>query len=140
VACSCGVPSPCTLEPYRRDCLPKAVPSRDPDTHSRVRHDRIDDSGVITLRHAGRLHHIGIGRTHARTHVIVLVQDLDIRIVNATTGELLRELLPLLRLRRRPRHAIRHRNSQPRVLRRSPESAGQLRGQLTCGGSTASGG
>ncbi len=47
---------------------------------------------MVTLRHAGRLHHIGIGRTHARTHVLILVQDLDIRIVNAATGELLREL------------------------------------------------
>ncbi len=35
---------------------------------------------------------IGIGRTHARTHVLLLVQDLHIRIVNAATGELLREL------------------------------------------------
>ena len=78
----------------RYRALPKALPagSRDPDSHNRVRHDRIDDSGVITLRHNGRLHHIGIGRTHARTHVIVLVQDLDIRVVNAATGELLREL------------------------------------------------
>ena len=46
----------------------------------------------MTLRHGGRLHHIGIGRTHARAHVILLVQDLEIRIVNATTGELLRKL------------------------------------------------
>ena len=38
------------------------------------------------------MHHIGIGRTHARTHVILLVQDLNVRIVNAITGELLREL------------------------------------------------
>ena len=74
--------------------LPKALPagSRDPDTHLRIRHDRIDDSGVITVRHAGKLHHIGIGRTHARTHVIALIADLDIRIVNAITGELLRHL------------------------------------------------
>jgi transposase InsO family protein len=74
--------------------LPKALPtaSRDRDTHDRIRHDRIDDSGVITLRVAGRLHHIGIGRTHARTHVIMLIQDLNIRVVHATTGELLREL------------------------------------------------
>jgi len=78
----------------RYQALPKALPagSRDPDTHDRIRHDRIDDSGVVTLRHAGRLHHIGIGRTHARTHVILLIQDLHIRIVNAATGELLREL------------------------------------------------
>jgi transposase InsO family protein len=78
----------------RYNSLPKALPagSRDPDTHDRIRHDRIDDSGVVTLRNAGRLHHIGIGRTHARTHVILLIQDLHIRIVNAVTGELLREL------------------------------------------------
>ena len=61
-------------------------------THERIRHDRIDASGVVTLRHAGRLHHIGIGRTHARTHVVLLIQDLQIRIVHATTGELLRQL------------------------------------------------
>jgi transposase InsO family protein len=75
--------------------LPKALPatSRDPDTHHRVRHDRVDTTGVVTLRVAGRLHHIGIGRTHARTHVILLVHDLHIRVVNAATGELLRELV-----------------------------------------------
>jgi transposase InsO family protein len=74
--------------------LPKALPagSRDADTHDRIRRDRVDTTGVVTLRHAGRLHHIGIGRTHARTHVLILVQDLHIRIVNAITGELLREL------------------------------------------------
>ncbi|MEJ7707571.1 MAG: hypothetical protein WKF82_10075 [Nocardioidaceae bacterium] len=49
-------------------------------------------SGSVTLRVNGRLHHIGIGRTHARTHVLLLVQDLDVRIVHAATGELLREL------------------------------------------------
>jgi|SRR6478609_2262362 transposase InsO family protein len=74
--------------------LPKALPgpSRDPDTHDRVRHDIVDQSGVVTLRHAGKLHHIGIGRTHTRTHVILLIQDLHIRVVHATTGELLRDL------------------------------------------------
>jgi transposase InsO family protein len=72
---------------------PKASPTAiSADPHDRVRRDRIDDSGVVTLRHAGRLHHIGIGRTHARTHVILLIQDLHIRVVHASTGELLREL------------------------------------------------
>ena len=72
---------------------PKATPgNRTADTHDRVRRDRIDASGVVTLRAGGRLHHIGIGRTHARTHVLLLIQDLDIRVINAATGELLREL------------------------------------------------
>ena len=74
---------------------PKAGPSTDrtDDTHDRVRHDKIDDTGAVTLRVNGRLHHIGIGRTHARTPVILLVQDLHVRVVAAATGELLRELI-----------------------------------------------
>jgi transposase InsO family protein len=71
---------------------PKADPATRLDTHDRVRRDTVDQFGKLTLRHAGRLHHIGIGRTHARTRVLVLVQDLDIRIINAATGELLRQL------------------------------------------------
>jgi len=73
---------------------PKALPAdtRDPETHDRIRHDKIDKTGCVTLRSAGRLHHIGIGRTHAQTHVILLIQDLHIRVVHAATGELLREL------------------------------------------------
>ena len=72
---------------------PKAVPTGTPlDTgHYRVRHDRIDNSGVITLRHHSRLHHIGLGRRHAGTRVLVLARDLDIRVLT-TDGELLREL------------------------------------------------
>jgi len=72
---------------------PKATPGdRSTDTHDRVRTDRIDTDGKVTLRHHGRLHHIGIGRTHARTPVLLLIQDLHIRVINAATGELLREL------------------------------------------------
>ena len=73
---------------------PKAVPGdRAADTHDRVRTDRIDRTGLVTLRHNGRLHHIGIGRAHAGTRVLLLVQDLHIRVINAATGELLRELV-----------------------------------------------
>jgi transposase InsO family protein len=73
---------------------PKATPSdRSDDTHDRVRRDRVDSGGKITLRYQGRLYSIGIGRTHARTRVIMLVQDLNVRIVDAATGELLRELV-----------------------------------------------
>jgi transposase InsO family protein len=72
---------------------PKAVPGdRAADTHDRVRTDTVGKTGTVTLRHGGRLHHIGVGRTHARTHIILLVQDLDVRIIDAATGELLRQL------------------------------------------------
>jgi transposase InsO family protein len=72
---------------------PKATPGdRTADTHHRVRADRVGANGVVTLRHGGRLYHIGIGRTHAGTHILLLAQDLHIRIIGAATGELLREL------------------------------------------------
>jgi transposase InsO family protein len=60
--------------------------------HYRIRHDRIDDSGVITIRYNSRLHHIGLGRAHARTRVLALIADLDIRVINRDTGELIRAL------------------------------------------------
>jgi transposase InsO family protein len=72
---------------------PKAAPgNRDADTHDRVRTDRIWAVGTVTLRHAGKLHHIGVGRAHAGTEVLILTQDLHIRIISKATGELLREL------------------------------------------------
>jgi transposase InsO family protein len=73
---------------------PKATPGvdRTSDTHDRVRHDKINKAGTVTLRVAGRLRHIGIGRTYAGTYVILLVQDLEVRVVHAATGELLRDL------------------------------------------------
>jgi transposase InsO family protein len=72
---------------------PKATPGhRDNDPHYRVRHDRIDEGGNVSLRVNSRLHHIGIGRTHTGTRVILLIDDLDIRIIHAATGEILRDL------------------------------------------------
>jgi transposase InsO family protein len=58
---------------------------------TRVRRDRIDQAGVVTLRHRGRLHHIGIGRAHKHTPVIMLVADLDVRVITEE-GEVLRHL------------------------------------------------
>ncbi|MEO8330405.1 MAG: IS481 family transposase, partial [Candidatus Nanopelagicales bacterium] len=65
--------------------MPKALPtdSRDPDTHDRIRHDKVNKTGSVTLRVNGRLHHIGVGRTHTGTCVILLIQDLNIRVVKA---------------------------------------------------------
>jgi len=44
------------------------------------------------VRIAGKMHHIDISRTHTGTHVLVRVHDLEVTIINAATGELLREL------------------------------------------------
>jgi transposase InsO family protein len=73
--------------------LPKATPrGSGAGAHHRVRHDRVDQSGVISLRRAGRMHHIGIGRAHAGKPILALIDDLDIRIIDTTTGDILRHL------------------------------------------------
>jgi transposase InsO family protein len=52
---------------------PKAAPGdRAAGTHDRVRTDIIGKTGTVTLRHGGCLYHIGIGRTYAGTHIILL--------------------------------------------------------------------
>jgi transposase InsO family protein len=88
------------------ETLPKALPSesRDADTHDRVRVDKVSKTGNLTLRVHGQMRHIGVGRTHKGTHVLLLVQDLEVRIVNAITGELLRELTIDLTRDYQPRH------------------------------------
>jgi transposase InsO family protein len=74
------------------DARPKAHARGVPldDAHWRIRHDTVDRDGKLTLRHNSRLHHIGIGRHHARTPVLILIKDLHLR-VTTTDGELLRE-------------------------------------------------
>ena len=72
---------------------PKATPGdRSADAHSRIRRDRVDEGGSISLRINGRMIHIGVGRLLARTPVLLLIDDLDVRVVHAVTGELIRTL------------------------------------------------
>jgi transposase InsO family protein len=60
-------------------------------THFRVRHDRIDSSGRVTLRYLSRLRHIAVGRAHKNQRVRLLIADDQVHIVDAD-GVLLREL------------------------------------------------
>jgi hypothetical protein len=59
--------------------------------HCRVRHDTIDNGGSVTLRYRSKLYHIGVGRRHTGTKVVILVKDLDVRILTQD-GTLLRQL------------------------------------------------
>ena len=47
----------------------------------RVRRDKVDTGGTVTLRYRGRLHHIGVGRAYAGWRVIILVAGKDIRVL-----------------------------------------------------------
>jgi transposase InsO family protein len=57
----------------------------------RVRHDKVNKNGTVTLRYRGRLHHIGVGRAYAGWRVVLLVAGRNIRILGAD-GSPLREL------------------------------------------------
>ncbi len=74
-----------------RDKARPVGPELDLPKGTRVRRDRIDGGGAVTLRHKGRLHHIGVGRAHKHRPVIMLVADLDVRILTKE-GEMLRHL------------------------------------------------
>jgi hypothetical protein len=60
-------------------------------TNYRVRTDKVDSGGNVTLRHNSKLFHIGIGRPFAGTPIKLYVADLDIRVLTED-GKLLREL------------------------------------------------
>ncbi len=74
------------------NALIKAKPSQQPaPLDHRVRRDRIDSSGKVTLRYLGKLHHIPVGTAHKNRKVRLLVAGPDVRIIT-DDGELIRAL------------------------------------------------
>lgn len=76
------------------DSRAKAIPRRLEHSYTRelrVRHDKIDQHGSVTIRYKSKLHHIGMGRALNGTRVILLVAGRQIRVLDEH-GELLREL------------------------------------------------
>ncbi len=88
-------PPPITPTPHHPSAAyqarPKATPTGRDDTHYRVRHDRVR-SGRVSLRVNGHMHHIGLGRPLDGTRVILLIADLDVRVIHTDTGEIIRTL------------------------------------------------
>ena len=70
---------------------PKALPATNGHAqgHYRLRYDRLDTKGKMTIRRAGRMHHLGIGTVHARKRVLALADDTHITVIELATGEVL---------------------------------------------------
>lgn len=69
---------------------PKATPSKITSwKHHRVRIDKIDATGKVTLRYAGKLRHLGTGRQNTGKRIIMLIKDADVTIAEIPTGEIL---------------------------------------------------
>jgi transposase InsO family protein len=70
--------------------LPKAAPPGhgQPD-HYRLRYDRLDPSGKMSFRRAGRMHHLGIGAAHAGKRVLAIADNTTVTVIHLDTGEVL---------------------------------------------------
>lgn len=70
---------------------PKAIPATNGHRpgHYRLRYDRLDTKGRMTLRRAGRMHHLGIGAAHARKRVLAFADEHRITVADLSTGEVL---------------------------------------------------
>ena len=51
-------------------------------SHLRLRYDVADKKGVISLRRAGRMHHLKIGAAHARRRVLAIVDEREVTVVD----------------------------------------------------------
>lgn len=72
--------------------LPKATPTAPTENPEwRTRTDKISATGTVTLRYAGKLRHLGIGRAHANQPVLMLIHDDHIITSHAETGHVLAE-------------------------------------------------
>jgi hypothetical protein len=76
-------------EAYR--ATPKAAPASNGHApgHYRLRYDRLDSKGKMSIRRAGRMHHLGIGTAHARKRVLAFADDDHVTVAELTTGEVL---------------------------------------------------
>ncbi len=71
---------------------PKASPAQQqPNAEFRVRHDKVC-SGSVSIRIDGNLHHIGIGHPLNGTPIVMLIHGYNVRVIHATTGEIIRKL------------------------------------------------
>ena len=76
-------------ETYR--ATPKALPAGGRDGHYRIRYDKVDKDGKLSLRRAGKMHHVGVGRHHIGKRVFALIDETTVTIVHIETGEILSE-------------------------------------------------
>ena len=76
-------------EAYR--ATPKAAPASNGHApgHYRLRYDRLDTKGKMSFRRGGRMHHLGVGTTHARKRVLAFADDHQVTVAELHTGEVL---------------------------------------------------
>ena len=75
------------VQAYNR--LPKAQPLDIPiGTDNRLRRDKVDNDGKVTLRWAGTMRKLYVGRKHRTKEIMLICINNDITAVNPHTGEI----------------------------------------------------
>lgn len=71
--------------------LPKATPATSNDTveHHRLRYDRVDAWGKVSLRRAGKMHHLGIGYAHRGNRILAIADQTTVTVIHLETGQIL---------------------------------------------------
>lgn len=59
------------------------------DREFRIRHDRIDNDGKVTLRHDGKLRHLGVRKIHRRRKVVMLIDTDEVTALDVENSEVL---------------------------------------------------
>ena len=62
-------------------------------THYRIRIDRFDTSGKVSLQRAGKMHHLGARTENAHKRVLMLIDDTTVTVAELTAGEVLSQQL-----------------------------------------------
>jgi hypothetical protein len=63
------------------------LPTNNPTHHFRIRRDTVDQFGKLTLRYGSRIHHLGIGKTHAHTPVLIIITAITVTVLSKTTHQ-----------------------------------------------------
>ena len=72
----------------------KAEPAGEALTgHYRIRTDRLDFKGKVSLRRAGKMHHLGARAENGRKRVLMLIDETTVTVTEMNTGEVLSQHL-----------------------------------------------
>jgi len=69
--------------------LPRASSATAPRSHYRLRYDHVDAGGKVSIRHAGRMHHLGIGTAHRGTEILAITDTARVTVIPLRTGKVL---------------------------------------------------